>query len=93
VWAVEKVRSDRECPESVGQSVILGWDGGLYSYMIIAFFRWTDFSTDAFETLLDIATSYADAAAFSIRLLLWTQPRGRRRLRFPLKCGLKKWRR
>jgi hypothetical protein len=50
--------------------------------MILSLFLWTDFSTDAFETFLDIATSHADAAALSIRLLHWTQPRGKPQLRF-----------
>jgi hypothetical protein len=50
--------------------------------MILVFFRWTVFSTDAFETFLNIVTSSADTAAFSIRVLLWTQPTVRRPLRF-----------
>jgi hypothetical protein len=53
--------------------------------MILSFFRWTAFSADAFEMFLHITTSYVDAAALSIRLLHWTQPKVRRPLRFPLK--------
>jgi hypothetical protein len=37
---------------------------------------------------LDTATSYPDAAVFSMRFLLWTQPTARQLLRSPLKSTL-----
>jgi hypothetical protein len=51
-------------------------------HMILSLFRWTAFSTDAFDRFLDIATSHVDAATVSIRLLHWTQPTVRRPLLF-----------
>jgi hypothetical protein len=52
--------------------------------MILIFLPWTDFSTDAFQTFLDVATSHADAAALSMRLIHRTPPTSRRPLRSAL---------
>jgi hypothetical protein len=49
--------------------------------MILSFFRLSAFSPDAFETFLDITTSFANAAILSAGLLHLTQPRVRRPLR------------